>query len=617
MSAWFKPSVLTGGALLAGALPTWVVSTIPPSATFFNQAIALVGWGLWASVLGLTVSHPSRASHVFSRDLGWVVLWGQMGIFMVAISWSAWHTALPLSLMTTAWCMLGAVAVTLMLGYQVGKTARATEAFAALCLAMVLGALVNTGVALVQAFGPGWTDGVWIASTSAAIAGRASGNVRQPNHLSSLLLWGLAALAWLATTARRLEGASGTRPTGWREATLFGSGLLLCTGLVLSGSRTGTLGVLLLTSWGALDRRLAWAVRRSVLALAVAYPLLWWGWSRWLLMHAANAEVDGRFNLQGDISASRFGIWSNAWDLVLQHPWTGVGWGSFNFAWSLTPFPHRPTAFFDNAHNLPLHLAVELGLPAAMVVCGLLGYALWRALRAGWRAPGIEGPLGTTAGVMVLVMALHSLLEYPLWYAYFLLPTGFLWGLCLGLPSPSPSQSTDTASGGSIASAPLSPKTHPLRRSLLVLVVAGAALMAGTALAILDYERVVAIFAPADGAAPLKQRIEDGKRSVFFNHHAYYAEANDPHTPPEAVLSAINIAGHNLLDTRLMTSWAKAYAATGDLERARHLAQRLREFGHSKDFFAVCDAPPVPNQPLPFQCTPPTHDLKFEDFLPR
>ena len=150
-----------------------------------------------------------------------------------------------------------------------------------------------------------------------------------------------------------------------------------------------------------------------------------------------------------------------------------------------------------------------------------------------------------------------------------------------------------------------------------MLVVAGAALMAGTALAILDYERVVAIFAPSDGAAPLEQRIEDGKRSVFFNHHAYYAEANDPDTPPEAVLSAINIAGHNLLDTRLMTSWAKAYAATGDLERARHLAQRLREFGHSKDFFAVCDVPPLPNEPLPFQCTPPTHELTYEDFLPR
>ena len=33
---------------------------------------------------------------------------------------------------------------------------------------------------------------------------------------------------------------------------------------------------------------------------------------------------------------------------------------------------------------------------------------------------------------MVLMMALHSQLEYPLWYAYFLLPTAFALGLCLG-----------------------------------------------------------------------------------------------------------------------------------------------------------------------------------------
>ena len=34
--------------------------------------------------------------------------------------------------------------------------------------------------------------------------------------------------------------------------------------------------------------------------------------------------------------------------------------------------------------------------------------------------------------VMVLMISLHSLLEYPLWYAYFLLPAAFAFGLCLG-----------------------------------------------------------------------------------------------------------------------------------------------------------------------------------------
>ena len=35
------------------------------------------------------------------------------------------------------------------------------------------------------------------------------------------------------------------------------------------------------------------------------------------------------------------------------------------------------------------------------------------------------------AAVMVAAAGLHSLLEYPLWYAYFLLPTAFAFGLGL------------------------------------------------------------------------------------------------------------------------------------------------------------------------------------------
>ena len=38
------------------------------------------------------------------------------------------------------------------------------------------------------------------------------------------------------------------------------------------------------------------------------------------------------------------------------------------------------------------------------------------------------------AFVMVLMIGVHSLLEYPLWYAYFLLPTAFAFGLCLERP---------------------------------------------------------------------------------------------------------------------------------------------------------------------------------------
>ena len=145
-----------------------------------------------------------------------------------------------------------------------------------------------------------------------------------------------------------------------------------------------------------------------------------------------------RFGKGGDISSSRFGIWSNTMALIAAHPWVGVGFGEFNFAWSLTPFPNRPVAFFDHTHNLSLQFAVELGLPLAPLVLALLGWALWRALaprsarprRRRRRLPGLRA-----AFVMVLMIAVHSQLEYPLWYAYFLLPTAFAFGLCLVRPA--------------------------------------------------------------------------------------------------------------------------------------------------------------------------------------
>jgi hypothetical protein len=53
--------------------------------------------------------------------------------------------------------------------------------------------VLNLGIGLVQVFAPDWPDGDWIAASG--IVGRAVGNLRQPNHLSSLLLWSAIA-AW-------------------------------------------------------------------------------------------------------------------------------------------------------------------------------------------------------------------------------------------------------------------------------------------------------------------------------------------------------------------------------------------------------------------------------------
>ena len=285
------------------------------------------------------------------------------------------------------------------------------------------------------------------------------------------------------------------------------------------------------------------------------------------------------------------------------HPWAGVGFGEFNFAWSLTPFPGRPVAFFDHTHNLPLQLAVELGLPLGLLVLALLLWALLlaqrAALRAGAHADPAQAPLQRAAFMMVFLILVHSLLEYPLWYAYFLLPAAFAFGLGLAEPA-------EASPARGAAEAPQ--RTRPL-------VIASMVLMLGGLASVADYARVVVIFAPGEAAPPLAQRIADGRRSVFFAHHADYAAATIAEHPSEAMVSFLR-APHYLLDARLMEAWAKALNESGDTERARYVAQRLHEFRNEQaaEFFAPCADPPASGKPVPFQCAAPTQPFGYEDF---
>ena len=152
-------------------------------------------------------------------------------------------------------------------------------------------------VACIQVYAPQWTDGMLIAHSG--LPGRAVGNLRQPNHLSSLLLWGLIALAAVAQGGRWF----GLR-LGWPAAATLA--VLLVLAVVLSASRTGTLGVLLLAAWGLADRRLAGRVRLGLLALPLVYLVCWLAMAGWAHETAHTFGAEARLS-EGDISSSRFG----------------------------------------------------------------------------------------------------------------------------------------------------------------------------------------------------------------------------------------------------------------------------------------------------------------------
>ena len=87
-----------------------------------------------------------------------------------------------------------------------------------------------------------------------------------------------------------------------------------------------------------------------------------------------------------------------------------------------------------------------------------------------------------------------------------------------------------------------------------------------------------------------------------------------PH--PSTEMEALARATHYLLDTRITIAWAKALAERGEVDKARHLAARLREFRNplSAEFFAECDKPLATAQEKPFQCEPPQRRYDYGDF---
>lgn len=121
----------------------------------------------------------------------------------------------------------------------------------------------------------------------------------------------------------------------------------------------------------------------------------------------------------------RWKIWHESWRLFLQSPWLGIGAGQT--AWQSFLLLNASGAagsvgVFEHPHNLLLHLLTEMGIAAPLLV--IIGLAAWvRGIQ--WRNFTLE--IWWMLGLLV-VIGLHSMLETPLFYTYFLGIAAFLFG---------------------------------------------------------------------------------------------------------------------------------------------------------------------------------------------
>lgn len=403
------------------------------------------------------------------RGLAWVaaglVLWGAL-----------WHLPVRPELAMLAG---GLLLILLAAGF-----ARHAGIAAALQAGVLAAACASVVMALLQYFGAAAPFAPFVSSGQ---VGDAYANLRQPNQFASFCWMGAAVLLW---SPLRLP-----RPIALLLV------VLLATGSAASASRTAMLQGVLLIGLAAL-----WPgpQRRWRLTLAAAAGLAYFAavWVLPLLLEAVQGAQPDRTLLKRVLAdngcVSRTVLWSNVLHLIALKPLAGWGWGELDFAHYLTLYPGaRFCEILDNAHNLPLHLAVELGVPAALFVCGAA--ALWAWRRAPWRE---AQPVRQLAWAWILLMLVHAMLEYPLWYG----PFQIAFGAALGW-----------LARDELASERASARPATVLGVLLVPVLAYAAW---------DYARVSqAYVAPADRVAAWADDAQmHGRRSWLFSGPAGFAQ---------------------------------------------------------------------------------------------
>ena len=303
----------------------------------------------------------------------------------------------------------------LMVGSRLGRELGLTVVADTVAWFALAGGMLSVVAGLIQHYGISTPMDFLVARQESAAV---YGNVAQPNHYAAQLALALASIVYLF----------GRRRLGAAAVVLCVAAILLL--MAFTGSRSPWLYLAAFTVLALLARRLnrdneshrfarvaVWLLPGFLVAQGVAT----------LIAPAQGLQVTSAqrvFQVASGIDA-RLQLWSDAWRMFLGAPILGSGWGQFSwhhFLGQASTGPGAAPGLFNNAHNLALQLLAETGIVGFLVVIGPI--VIWLldlrkiTISAGW----------WWLLAMLTVIGIHSLLEYPLWYAYFLGPAALLAG---------------------------------------------------------------------------------------------------------------------------------------------------------------------------------------------
>jgi hypothetical protein len=382
--ASFHADILVSGLMLAAGLVIGLRHRL------------VTPWTTWVTLgLVIAVILQTVSGQIFKSGTGWVAGAYLLGAALSMVLGATWHRGRP------------------------------GQPLAALLAAVLIAGFLTIGLQLAQWVGVDDALDIWTMGTG---NGRPFANFGQPNQAATFLLWTLIAVAWLNAQAQL------------RASVAIAAALFVMWGIALTHSRTAWLGLtlLLIASW---VWRRHWRSAKlpaatTVLMLSFAGMVMLIGWlnSHFALNSTLTVDDVGRMSTEVRPQA-----WAMFLDAVADSPWIGYGVNQVAAAQMAVAGEHPALQIgFAHGHNLFLDLVLWFGVPIGGLVSVWLIAWLWLYLHR-VRHADQTWPL-----LLIFVMANHAMLELPLHYAYFLLPTCLLVGIASAEASHAPRTPTNS-----------------------------------------------------------------------------------------------------------------------------------------------------------------------------
>lgn len=374
-------------------LPFMVSYHKSPETAFYGQALAFA-----LGVLSLVVFFkPAKAGLTFPPTLfvpvALILLLGAQWFLGIGVFWQE----TTLGVLYLSWAIMLMLTVTHLKQIYPLETLITWLAYA-----LLFGGLFNVLVVLMQLI-----DADQFFWTFALQGTSYTGNLAQVNLLSDYLSLAMASLLYL-----HLKGRV-------KASTAYIVVFFLLIALSLTGSRMSWLYVLMISVsffiFGRANEQAIWRDKSKYLLLLpfifgliqLCLPLILAG----LIPPTPAARLA---EMAGQPSV-RLAFIKEALDIARHHPWLGVGWGQFVWYDLIFADTHTVhTGFLSHTHNLFVQILVECGVFALLAL--LIGCVYW-VVQLFKQQNTIERWWLLLIGGIIFV---HSMLEYPLWYAYFL-----------------------------------------------------------------------------------------------------------------------------------------------------------------------------------------------------